>query len=32
MVSQAFVPRVQDVIIHDEVMGSDHCPVTMVIG
>jgi len=31
MVSQSFVPRVQDVVIHDEVLGSDHCPVTMVL-
>jgi exonuclease III len=23
--------RVQDVIIHDEVPGSDHCPVTLVL-
>ncbi|MGV8050563.1 MAG: exodeoxyribonuclease III [Anaerolineaceae bacterium] len=31
LISQALVPRVEDVIINDEVMGSDHCPVTLVI-
>lgn len=31
LVSEALLPRVQDVIIHGEVMGSDHCPVTLVI-
>lgn len=31
LVSQALMPRVQDVIIHGEIMGSDHCPVTMVL-
>ena len=29
LVSQALFPQVEDVIIHDEVMGSDHCPVTL---
>jgi exodeoxyribonuclease-3 len=29
LVSQALMPRVQDVIIHGEVLGSDHCPVTL---
>ncbi len=31
LVSQALLPRVKDVIIQDEVMGSDHCPVSMII-
>ncbi|MCU0485224.1 MAG: exodeoxyribonuclease III [Anaerolineales bacterium] len=31
LVSRALVERVQDVIIHDEVMGSDHCPVSLVL-
>ena len=31
LVSEKLVERVQDVIIHDEVPGSDHCPVTLVI-
>jgi len=32
LVSAALLPRVQDVIIHDEVPGSDHCPVELQIG
>ncbi len=31
LVSESLMPRVQDVIIHDDVLGSDHCPVTLVI-
>ena len=31
LVSEALMPRVKDVIIHGEVMGSDHCPVTLII-
>jgi exodeoxyribonuclease III len=31
LVSEALVPRVKDVIIHDDIPGSDHCPVEMVI-
>ncbi|MBN2045239.1 MAG: exodeoxyribonuclease III [Anaerolineales bacterium] len=31
MVSEDLMPRVADVIIHDEVRGSDHCPVTMIL-
>jgi exodeoxyribonuclease-3 len=31
MVSDALMPRVKDVVIHGEIMGSDHCPVTMFI-
>ncbi|MGB4596219.1 MAG: exodeoxyribonuclease III [Anaerolineaceae bacterium] len=31
LVSQALMPKVKDVIIHDDIMGSDHCPVTLII-
>lgn len=31
LISQALVPRVKDVIIHDAVLGSDHCPVELVL-
>jgi exodeoxyribonuclease III len=31
LVSEALAERVQDVIIHDDILGSDHCPVTLVI-
>jgi exodeoxyribonuclease III len=31
LVSKALVSRVQEVIIHDEIPGSDHCPVEMEI-
>jgi exodeoxyribonuclease-3 len=31
LVSEALVSRVQDVIIHEEVLGSDHCPVELII-
>jgi exodeoxyribonuclease-3 len=31
LVSEGFMDRVKDVVIHDEVMGSDHCPVTLEI-
>ena len=29
LVSRNLLPRVRDVIIHDKVMGSDHCPVEL---
>ena len=29
LVSEALVPQVQDVVIHEEVPGSDHCPVEL---
>ncbi len=32
LVSEALVPRVQEVTIHDQVLGSDHCPVSIVLG
>jgi exodeoxyribonuclease-3 len=31
LVSEELMPLVYDVVIHDDVMGSDHCPVTMVL-
>jgi exodeoxyribonuclease-3 len=29
LVSESLIPRVKDVIIHENVTGSDHCPVEM---
>jgi exodeoxyribonuclease-3 len=31
LVSQALVDQVQDALINDQVTGSDHCPVTLII-
>jgi exodeoxyribonuclease-3 len=31
LISPQLVPLVQDVVIHDEVLGSDHCPVTLLM-
>ena len=31
LISEALLPRVKDVIIMDDVIGSDHCPVTLFI-
>jgi exodeoxyribonuclease-3 len=31
LVSESLFPRVKDVIIHDQVMGSDHCPVELIL-
>jgi exodeoxyribonuclease-3 len=31
MVSRGLMPSVEDVIIHDDILGSDHCPVTLII-
>lgn len=31
LISKNLVPRVKDVIIRDEVPGSDHCPVTLIV-
>ncbi len=30
-VSEGLMPRVKDVIIHDQIMGSDHCPVSLLL-
>lgn len=32
LISKALVPLVKDVIIHDQVLGSDHCPVELTFG
>lgn len=31
LVSESLVPKVKDVIVHQEITGSDHCPVTIEI-
>ncbi len=31
LVSKTLVPRIKDVIIRDEIMGSDHCPVELIL-
>jgi exodeoxyribonuclease-3 len=31
LVSEKLLPRVREVIIHEEIMGSDHCPVELVL-
>jgi len=32
LVSEALAPRVKDVVIHESVPGSDHCPVELILG
>jgi exodeoxyribonuclease-3 len=31
LVSKGLMDRIKDVIIHEDVMGSDHCPVSLII-
>jgi len=31
LISEALVPFVKDVVIHDEIFGSDHCPVELIL-
>ena len=31
LVSAALMSKVQDVVIHDDIMGSDHCPVSLIV-
>jgi exodeoxyribonuclease-3 len=31
LVSENLTGRVKDVVIHDSVLGSDHCPVTLIL-
>jgi len=31
LISEDLMPEVEDVVIHTEVMGSDHCPVTLIM-
>jgi exodeoxyribonuclease-3 len=31
LVSANLLPRVQDVLVHDQILGSDHCPVSIIL-
>jgi exodeoxyribonuclease-3 len=31
LISDELVPEVEDIIIHNDVLGSDHCPVSLLI-
>jgi len=31
-VSKGLFPRVKEVVVHSDVLGSDHCPLTCVLG
>ena len=31
LISENLLPKVNDVIIYDEIMGSDHCPVSLIL-
>ena len=31
LVSESLLPRVADVVIHDQLYGSDHCPVSLIL-
>jgi len=31
LISESLISRVQDVIIHDDILGSDHCPVSLLV-
>lgn len=31
LVSEALLPKVKEVIVHSDVLGSDHCPVTLIL-
>lgn len=31
LVSAGLMPRVRDVVVHDQVIGSDHCPVSLIL-
>lgn len=31
LVSKSLMPRVEDVIVHGDIMGSDHCPVSLIL-
>ena len=31
LVTKGIMERTKDVIIHSEIMGSDHCPVTIIL-
>jgi len=32
LISQQLVEKVEDVVIHSDVMGADHCPVSLLLG
>jgi exodeoxyribonuclease-3 len=31
LVSERLLTRIQDIVIHDDVLGSDHCPVSLIL-
>lgn len=31
LVSEALMPQVEDVIVHDTILGSDHCPIELIL-
>jgi exodeoxyribonuclease-3 len=31
LISEGLMPRVRDVVIHDDIFGSDHCPVSLIL-
>ena len=31
LISKALIPHIKDVVIHEDVLGSDHCPVELVL-
>ena len=31
LVSESLIPQVEDVIVHEDIMGSDHCPVSLLL-
>lgn len=31
LISEALLPHIKDIIIHEEVLGSDHCPVELIL-
>jgi exodeoxyribonuclease-3 len=31
LVSEKLAGRIKDVIVHEDIMGSDHCPVSLLI-
>ena len=31
LVSEPLIPQVEDVIVHEDIMGSDHCPVSLLL-
>ena len=31
LISEALVPKVKDIVIHDDIPGSDHCPVELIL-